>query len=78
MGLCFAELRPIGLIVDGRATVRYQYNTDHNMTLLKMVSATGDELGMFNWFAVHGTSMNNTNVLISGDNKGAASYLFEQ
>jgi len=25
---------------------------------------------MINWFAVHCTSMNNTNSLISGDNKG--------
>lgn len=33
---------------------------------------------MINWFAVHGTSMNNTNGLISGDNKGYASYLFEK
>ena len=29
------------------------------------------------WFAVHCTSMNNTNRLISGDNKGYASMLFE-
>ena len=29
------------------------------------------------WFAVHCTSMNNTNTLISGDNKGYASYLME-
>merc|ERR1739848_452753 len=29
-------------------------------------------------FAVHGTSMNNTNKLISGDNRGRASMLFEQ
>lgn len=33
---------------------------------------------MLNWFAVHPTSMNNTNPLISGDNKGYASQLFEQ
>lgn len=30
------------------------------------------------WFAVHCTSMNNTNGLISGDNKGHASYLMEK
>ena len=30
------------------------------------------------WFAVHCTSMNNTNGLISGDNKGYASYLMEK
>ena len=28
--------------------------------------------GMVNWYAVHGTSMNNTNKFISGDNKGYA------
>ena len=33
---------------------------------------------MFNWFAVHPTSLNNTNKLVSGDNKGHASYLFEK
>merc|ERR1719397_1105165 len=57
---------------------QYKYNTDHNMTLLKLVAKNGDELGMFNWFAVHPTSMNNTNKLVSGDNKGYASYLFEK
>lgn len=30
------------------------------------------------WFAVHCTSMNNTNDLISGDNKGYASLLHEK
>ena len=34
-------------------------------------------MGAINWFALHGTSMNNTNRLVSGDNKGAASRLFE-
>ena len=33
---------------------------------------------LFSWFAVHGTSMNPSNTLISGDNKGYASYLFEK
>ena len=48
------------------------------MTLLKIEDKNGKPKGMLNWFAVHGTSMNNTNHLISGDNKGYASYLFEQ
>lgn len=64
----------------------YKYNTDKNMTLLKFTKksksfgdvAEGDDLGMFNWFAVHPTSMNNTNLLVSGDNKGYASYLTER
>ena len=35
-------------------------------------------LFIYSWFPVHTTSMNNTNDLISGDNKGYASYLMEQ
>lgn len=35
-------------------------------------------LGVINWFAVHPTSMNNTNRLISSDNVGYASILMEK
>jgi len=55
------------------------YNdTNKEMVLLKFVTKDGDEIGMLNWFAVHSTNLGNTNKLISGDNKGYASYLFEQ
>ncbi len=57
---------------------RYASDTDKTMTLLKFVTSTGQEIGMLNWFAIHPTSMGNTNKLISGDNKGYASYLFEK
>lgn len=60
---------------------KYQHDTDHNMSMVKFVkNVAGVEtpVAIFNWFAVHPTSMNNTNVLVSGDNKGYASYLFEQ
>jgi len=57
---------------------QYEDNTDKKMTVLKLVAATGEEIGMINWFAVHTTSMGNKNKLISGDNKGYASYLFEK
>ncbi len=53
-------------------------DTDKNMLLLKFLSGDNEPLAMLNWFAVHGTSLNNTNKLISGDNKGLASYLFEK
>lgn len=56
---------------------RYSFNTDHLFTLLKFEDTTGTPIGMLNWFSVHGTSMNNSNGLISGDNKGRASQLFE-
>ena len=39
---------------------------------------TNVPMGVINWFAVHPTSMNNTNHLISGDNKGLASQLLER
>lgn len=37
----------------------------------------GQAVGVLNLFATHGTSMTNTNTLISGDNKGYAAYHFE-
>ncbi|XP_077999316.1 neutral ceramidase-like [Glandiceps talaboti] len=57
---------------------KYKYNVDKTMLLLKLLDVNGKDIGMVNWFAVHCTSMNNTNKLISSDNKGYASYLFEQ
>lgn len=56
----------------------YSHDTDKDMYLLKFVDiADNKPMGMLNWFAVHPTSMNNTNSLISGDNKGYASLLTE-
>lgn len=58
---------------------RYQYDVDKEMTVLRLVEMDGrKEIGMISWFPVHGTSMNNTNELISSDNKGYASMLFER
>eukprot|EP00898_Chlorokybus_atmophyticus_P004720 jgi/Chlat1/5249/Chrsp33S05010 len=58
---------------------RYRHNVDKQMVLLKLVEASGGKgIGLMNWFAVHCTSMNNTNSLISGDNKGAASMMMEE
>ncbi len=56
---------------------KYKSDVDTTMTLLKFVRADG-AIGMLNWFAVHGTSMNFNNKLISGDNKGYAAYAVEQ
>jgi neutral ceramidase len=57
---------------------RYDYNTDQNFTLLRIEDGNGKDFGMINWFSVHCTSMNNTNTLISSDNKGYAALLFEK
>lgn len=56
---------------------RYTSDVDTTMTLLKFERADG-LIGTLNWFAVHGTSMNYHNKLISGDNKGYAAYAVEQ
>ncbi|CAH2009711.1 unnamed protein product [Acanthoscelides obtectus] len=57
---------------------RYQTNVDKTLTQMKIVSkADNKPIGAINWFAVHPTSMNNTNCLISSDNVGYASILLE-
>lgn len=57
---------------------KYEHDTDKTMHLLKFVDRQNRPMGVLNWFAVHGTSMNNTNHLISSDNKGAAALFLEQ
>jgi neutral ceramidase len=57
---------------------KYAHNVDKEMSLLVMEDASMTTLGAFSWFAVHGTSMNNTNALVNGDNKGAAAQLMER
>ncbi|KAM4031729.1 putative neutral ceramidase C [Anomaloglossus baeobatrachus] len=57
---------------------RYPFNTDKEMTIMKMVDMNGREVGLVSWFAVHAVSMPVTNHLISSDNMGYASYLLEQ
>nr|GMD43515.1 neutral ceramidase-like [Ipomoea batatas] len=57
---------------------KYPKDIDTLMTMLKFVEKnTAKSIGAFSWFATHGTSMSNTNQLISGDNKGAAARFFE-
>ncbi|XP_060552761.1 uncharacterized protein LOC132714046 [Ruditapes philippinarum] len=56
---------------------KYKYNVDKNMTVIKIVDADNFPIGMISWFAVHCTSMNNTNRLISSDNKGLAALMLE-
>lgn len=60
---------------------RMQYpdgDTIKDHTILRFDDATGKEIGMISWFSVHATSVGNTNLLIHGDNKGYATFLFER
>ena len=57
---------------------QYAVDTDKSFTQIKLVNEQQQPIGIINWHAVHPVSMGNSNVLISGDNKGYASYLFER
>ncbi|CAH1134646.1 unnamed protein product [Ceutorhynchus assimilis] len=57
---------------------KYATNTDKILTQLKITRASDDQIiGAINWYAVHGTSMNNSNCLVTSDNVGYASLLLE-
>jgi neutral ceramidase len=47
-------------------------------TTLLRVERDGQLVGAIHWFATHGTSLSNRNMLISGDNKGYAAYRWER
>ena len=57
---------------------RYATDTNPEMVLLRFDRPDGTSPGLINWYALHGTSMSNHNRLISSDNKGRASYIFEK
>ena len=57
---------------------KYTSNVDTRMVQLNFYNLDNEPLGVLNWFAVHPTSMNNSNHFISGDNKGIASLLLEK
>ncbi|KAI9311080.1 Neutral/alkaline nonlysosomal ceramidase [Dichotomocladium elegans] len=59
---------------------KYKHDVDKDMTLLGFLVGNGHKktpLGFINWFPVHGTSVNSTNQLVNGDNKGYAAYVAE-
>ncbi len=58
---------------------QYSYPFETRMTLLRLQGhENGNAIGTVNWFSLHGVSMSNLNTLISADNKGYASSLFEK
>ncbi|XP_063912846.1 neutral ceramidase-like [Zophobas morio] len=57
---------------------KYEYDTDKEIVQLKFVRSSDNQpIGVLHWYAVHATSMNNTNCLVSSDNVGLASIQFE-
>lgn len=57
---------------------KYEHDVDKILIQMQFVGADDKPLGALNWFAVHPTSMNNTNRLVSSDNVGYASILLEK
>ncbi len=53
-------------------------NRDTEMLSLRFEHSNKQEMGVFNWFPVHGVSYSKENHLLTSDNKGYAAYLFEQ
>ena len=57
--------------------------TDKEMLLLKFVKDNDGKgntypIGILNWYAIHPTSLGQSNTKVSSDNKGWASHLFEE
>lgn len=57
---------------------QYKDNVDKRLVQMRMVNKNNVVFGAINWFAVHPTSMNNTNRYVSSDNVGLASIMLEQ
>ncbi|NLE80881.1 MAG: neutral/alkaline ceramidase [Rhodococcus sp.] len=55
----------------------YPLGIDSSMRVMR-IEQGGKDVGAINWFATHCASLTNENHLISGDNKGAASYFWER
>ncbi len=58
--------------------LKYGSNIEKPMTVLKIIQEGDNEVGMLNWFATHPNAMGKDHQVLSGDNKGHASYLFEK
>jgi hypothetical protein len=51
---------------------------EHASSAAAAAAPAGFLRGLLSWFPVHPTSLNNTNTLLSGDNKGAAEQFVEK
>jgi len=56
----------------------HEVNVDKRSLQLNLVRNNGSPVGIINWFGVHPTSMGYLDQMISSDNKGYASLVFEK
>ncbi|CAG9129099.1 unnamed protein product [Plutella xylostella] len=57
---------------------RYTNNVDDTLSQIRIEKADGSLHGILTWFAVHTTSMNMTNLLVSSDNLGYSAMMMEK
>lgn len=57
---------------------RYEFDVDKTLVQLQFLDENRKIRGVFNWFAVHPVSMNNTNRYVSSDNLGFAALQLEE
>lgn len=62
----------------GEERAQYKHDTDKTLSQITFYDNEDNLIGAINWFAVHPTSMNNTNRLVTTDNVGYASILLEK
>lgn len=55
----------------------YPQAIDPAMLVMRFTQG-GRDVGMISWYSTHGTSLPNTNLLVSSDNKGYAAYAWEK
>lgn len=59
-------------------TAGNEVNTNRTMTQINLTRDSGREVGLYNWYPIHGTSLSQLNRLLSGDNKGYAAQFLER
>lgn len=72
--------RSLPAYLNNPSAERNHYGSDiqKEMTVLKFLRGNNTEVGMISWFATHPNALGKDIQLLSGDNKGHASYLFEK
>jgi neutral ceramidase len=57
---------------------QYEDSVDKDLSLLHFADTNGTDMGVLTFFPTHGTSLYVNNTLVTGDNKGVASYILEK
>lgn len=59
-------------------TAGVEVTTNRTMSQIKFKRDSGQDIALFNWYPIHGTSLWQRNTLLSGDNKGYVAQFMER